>query len=83
MRGGPRLAFSQRQRAQIASVQHQQIERVEIRPLTAEHQPVEIRSAVRVQAADLSIEHRALAAHRVRHFLTKLRPGLERVAVAE
>jgi hypothetical protein len=53
----PALALEQRQARQILALDVQYIERAEERPLATEQELFEMRSAVRLQAADLAIEH--------------------------
>ena len=60
----------------------QHIEHIKVRPLAAEQQLVEVGAAVRLQAADLAIEHRGVGADSVRDFLCDLRPLSEGVPVA-
>ena len=76
------LPLEQRQCREIFALDTERIEGVEVRSLAAEQQLVEMRPAVRLQAADLAIEHGRVRAHGVGDFLGELRPLPERVTVA-
>jgi hypothetical protein len=48
----PALALEQRQRAQILAIDHQHVEHIEVRRVSAKQQPIEIAAPVGSQAAD-------------------------------
>jgi len=77
----PRLALDQRKLPQITAVQHQDIERAENRPVSAEQQLVEVRPAGVVEADDFAVEHRGFTPDCVREFDVEVWPVLKRVAV--
>jgi hypothetical protein len=79
----PALALEQRQARQIVAIDTEDIEGLEVEPLATDQQVLEMRAAVRLQAADLSVEHSGVRADGVREFLHELRPLLERVAIAK
>ena len=54
------FAVEQRERSNVATVDAQQIERVEVRPLSAEQQIIEIAAAVRAETADLAVKDRVV-----------------------
>jgi hypothetical protein len=76
------LAFQQRQRAQVSTFEHQQIECIEVRPLTSKEKIPKIAAAIRIEAADFSVENSALCTHSMGNFFGELRPRFENVAVA-
>jgi methionine-rich copper-binding protein CopC len=78
----PSLPLHERPLSQVFAVHCEQIERVEVRPLATEQQALEVAAAARIQADDLSVDHRVVRSDGVREFLTELRPVLEGVAVA-
>ena len=67
--------------ADILTADGEHVERIEARPLAAEHQIVKATAAVRIQTDDLAIQHRAVRAHRVGDFFGEVRPSLEHVTV--
>ena len=76
------LAVEQRQAGQILPVDAEDVEAVKERPLATEQQLLEIGAAVKLQAADFTVEHASKRPNGVREFLGELRPVLERVPVA-
>ena len=67
------LAFQERQARQGLAIDAQDIERIEVRPLAAKQQLVELRAAVGLQAADFAIEHCGVRADGVGDFPGELR----------
>jgi hypothetical protein len=53
-----------------------------IGPLAPEQQALEVAAASRIQAHDLSVDHRAVRLDGVRELLTQVRPVLQGVPVA-
>lgn len=58
------------------------VERVKVRVIPPEQQPVEVASCGGLQAADFTVENCVLRSDDARDFLCELRPGFEDVAVA-
>jgi hypothetical protein len=78
----PALAFKQRQRAKIFAFEHQQIECIEVRPLTSKEKIPEVAAAIRIEAADFAVENGAPCTDRMCNFFRELRPRFERVTTA-
>jgi hypothetical protein len=76
------LPLDERQTAHVLTVHGQQIERVEVRPVSTKQQLVEIAATVRIETADFTIENGIMRPDGVRDFLGELRPGFAHVPVA-
>jgi hypothetical protein len=72
----PALAFKQWQGAKIFAFEHQQIECIEVRPLTAKEQIPEVAAASPIEAADLSVENGAPCTDGMCDFFRELRPRI-------
>ena len=68
--------------SQVFPVYCEQIDRIEVGPLAPEQQALEVAAPSRIQAHDLSVDHRIVRLDRVRELLTKVRPVLEGMPVA-
>ena len=75
----PALALDQRQADEIFASDAQYIERIEVWPLAPKEQLVEVRAAIRLQTANLPVEHGG--PDRVRDLLREPRLLLECVAI--
>jgi len=63
-------------------VHREQVEGVEVGPLPAEQQSLEIAPPPSVEADDFAIEHAVVCLHRVRQLLAEPRAVLERVPIS-
>ena len=76
------LAFAERQIAQVFAIAGEQIECIESRFPTAEHQVSELRIALFVQANNLAIQHATFGAALYRESDIQSREGFELVPIA-
>jgi len=74
------LACNKRELAEIAAIEFEEVEGKEERPFAAEQEFVKPAAPIVVEADDLSIENRRLAANGVGEFDLQHRPVLEGVA---